>query len=56
MKDCKLISNYNSGEGDIQLSETFNAADPLLRADILKDWIFLLGEQYKKALVEMREG
>lgn len=56
MKDCKLVADYNNGEGKIELSERFNSADCLLRADILKDWIYDLTNAYNKALEEMRAG
>jgi hypothetical protein len=50
-----LKANFNAGEGDIgNVLEFRYSNDPLMRADLLKDWIFLLEEEYEEALLDMR--
>ncbi len=53
MKIPKLTAKLNDGEGDLIIDPDWNALPPLLRADILKDWIHLLDEEYVKARSEM---
>jgi len=53
MKDCKLVTDYENGSGSVELSDRFKDADPLLRADILQDWIDELYQEYEKAVSEM---
>jgi len=54
MKDCKLIADYENGEGEVKLSDRFNDENSLLRADILQDWMGLLTFAYNVALSDMR--
>lgn len=42
----------DDGEGSIGNLEEFRKFDPLLRADLLKDWIGDLNVEYEKALEE----
>jgi hypothetical protein len=51
----KLKASFDNGEGSISVPESFKNCYPLLKADILKDWIYDLEEEYKKARQEMRE-
>lgn len=53
MKVPKLVANEFDGEGYMLVPNEWLEADPLLRADILKDWIYSLENQYKSALVEL---
>ena len=53
MKTPKLIANDYYGEGYIMVPDEWQKADPLLKADILKDWIYALESQYKASLVEL---
>jgi hypothetical protein len=41
-----LKANFETGEGDIGNIEKWSEHEPLLRADILKDWIYLLQIEY----------
>lgn len=54
MKTPKLIANDYYGEGYIIVPDEWQQADPLLKADILKDWIYALESQYNSALVELK--
>jgi hypothetical protein len=54
-KRCRLIADYESGDGEVVLSEEFLSSYPLIRADILQDWISILTTEYEKALDEMRK-
>lgn len=53
MKDCKLVSDYESGEGDVILSDRFKSESPLLRADILGDWLYCIAKFYDQAVDEL---
>lgn len=53
MKTPKLIANDYYGEGYLIVPDEWQQADPLLKADILKDWIYALENQYKASLVEL---
>lgn len=53
MKTPKLIANDYYGEGYILVPDEWQHLDPLLKADILKDWIYALESQYKASLVEL---
>ena len=45
--------DLDNGEGSIGNTESFRQLDPLLRCDILTDWIYELNKEYKLA---QREG
>ena len=53
MKVPKLVANDYYGEGYIIVPDEWQQSDPLLKADILKDWIYALESQYKASLVEL---
>ena len=53
MKVPKLVANDYYGEGYIIVPDEWQQSDPLLKADILKDWIYALESQYKATLVEL---
>lgn len=54
MKDIKgLKADFENGEGAVKLPDDFLNEDPLLRADILKDWLYFLEIEYGKANGEM---
>jgi hypothetical protein len=44
-----LKANFETGEGDIGNIEKWSENEALLRADILKDWIYLLQVEYDVA-------
>lgn len=46
-------ANFANGEGSIGNIEKFKTLDPLLRADLLKDWICELNELYDDAVKNM---
>ena len=51
-----LKANFFNGEGDIGNIENWRRDNyPLLRADILQDWIGLLEQEYDVALEDMRK-
>lgn len=54
MKTPKLVANDYYGEGYIIVPDEWQQANPLLKADILKDWIYALESQYNSALVELK--
>lgn len=54
MKDIKgLKADFGNGEGAVKLPDDFLDEDPLLRADILRDWLYFLEIEYGKAKGEM---
>ena len=52
MKQLRLHANYFSGEGCLKNVEEFKELDALLRADLLKDWIYDLNKLYEVAVEE----
>ena len=51
-----LKANFDSGEGSIGNLEKFRAChDGLMRADLLKDWIYFLEQEYDLALEQMNK-
>lgn len=48
-KGPKLLYNYETGEGHIQMRNSFIFNDPLLRMDVIKDWLYLLQTLYEEA-------
>lgn len=55
MKVPKLLANVECGEGNIKMPDDWNQHHFLLRADILKDWIGLLGQEYDKTLEDWKK-
>jgi len=45
-----LKADFFNGEGSIGNIEKWREHDPLLRADILNDWIYELSEEYNYAV------
>ena len=54
-KKPTLKAVVDFGEGSIGVPDEWNTYDPLLRMDLLKDWIYDLQEEYDKAHAENRE-
>ena len=54
-KRTRLIADYENGEGKVRLGDEFKSQSALMRADILKDWIFELEERYAEARRDMRK-
>ena len=52
MKQLRLHANYFNGEGCLKNVEEFKELDALLRADLLKDWIYDLNKLYEAAVKE----
>jgi len=53
--EIRLKADFDNGEGELRnLCKWRNAHSPSLRADILKDWMCLVEEEYAKTLYEMR--
>jgi len=46
----KLVANYQTGEGKVINIPAFQKLDPLLQADLLKDWIYDLEILYGQAV------
>jgi len=48
MRDAKLTlkANFETGEGDIGNIEKWSEHEPLLKVDLLRDWIALLQIEY----------
>jgi hypothetical protein len=42
------------GEGEIKMSDEFDSYNTLLKLDLLKDWCYLLDEEYDKKREEYR--
>lgn len=45
-----LKADTDAGEGAVIIPKGFSELYPLLRADLLKDWIFQLEKEYRKAM------
>ena len=54
MKIPRLIADEEVGEGYLIVPEKWQQIDPLLKADILKDWIYALENMYNSSLIEMK--
>jgi len=52
-KDIRLRLNEFDGEGEVLTSDRWDSLHPMLRADLLKDWIYDLTELYSDAWQEM---
>jgi len=44
----KLLANWGSGEGKIRLTPEWKIESPLMKLDLLQDWIFLLEREYDR--------
>ena len=47
-----LRANLDSGEGNVPLTSKFDELSPLMKADLLKDWIGQLGVLYTDVLTD----
>jgi len=54
-KVIKLLADWDSGEGEIRLPPEWQSEYPLMKLDLLKDWIFLLETEYKRELKKWSE-
>ena len=50
MRVCSISWNGNSDETKVKFNDEFASADWIVRADVLKDAIEILQEEYNKAL------
>ena len=48
----QLKANLNSGEGDAKIIAEFDDLTPLMKMDLLKDWIYDLEKAYEEARAE----
>lgn len=55
MKMISLDGDFELGEGDLKITEAFRKTGALLRADMIKDWMYDLERLYKEALADMHE-
>lgn len=57
MRQTKLTLKWNlsEGEGSIGNIESFRSLDPLLRCDILSDWINGLNEEHEQASKDLMD-
>lgn len=46
MTGIRLVPNWSAVEGDIKKSPDWDELQPLVKLDILKDWIGLLSTEY----------
>jgi len=54
MKTTKMLKmDLDNGEGEFIQSPEFYYEDPLLKLDILKDWIFDLKKAYNRELEKL---
>ena len=53
MSAPKLWQDLFAGEGTVGFPPEWLQLDPLLRADLLKDWLIELEKQYDAAVAEM---
>ena len=53
MKTIRLTASHTHGEGSILVSDDFNDCPPMLRYDLLSDWINLLENEYQKARADL---
>jgi hypothetical protein len=52
-----LLADFINGEGSIGNIENWRKNNyPILRADLLKDWIALLQDEYNLAINDLRKG
>jgi hypothetical protein len=55
MRVLNLNANLDLGEGSVGITAEYKRCGALLRADILKDWIYDLERLYEEAITDMRE-
>jgi hypothetical protein len=53
-KKPTLKADVDCGEGTVGIPDDWRKYDPLLRMDLLKDWIHELEEEYDRAHAENR--
>jgi len=46
---------YDTAETNVTLSSRFRSQPALFRADVLKDWIYILEREYDIAVADMRD-
>ena len=49
---CK--ANIFTGEGEVQILYQFHGLDPLMKADLLSDWVQDIQDLYEKALEDIK--
>jgi hypothetical protein len=54
MTGIRLVPNWSAVEGDIKKSPDWDELQPLVKLDILKDWIGLLSTEYDSCMYEWR--
>ena len=54
-KVIKLLADWDSGEGGIRRPPEWEVEYPLMKLDLLKDWIYLLEVEYKREMQNWRE-
>ena len=54
-KVIKLLADWDSGEGGMRLPPEWEVEYPLMKLDLLKDWIYLLEVEYKREMQNWRE-
>ena len=54
-KVIKLVANWDSGEGRLNLPIEWQIESQLMKLDLLKDWIYLLDIEYNKEFKEWRK-
>ena len=53
MKKPKFHANEFSGEGEVTFPDDWNVHHAILRADLLRDWIYDLEKEYNKTVEEI---
>lgn len=56
MKLPKLTANLDGGEGNVSIPQDWKNLHPLLKMDILGDWIGVLESEYKKSRKDFRNS
>ena len=53
MKAAKFFKmDLDNGEGEFKLTNEFKSEDPLLKLDIMKDWLVMLKKEYNITIDE----
>jgi hypothetical protein len=55
MNKLTLKANFDEGSGSVGNKDKWKKLDPLLRLDILQDWISELKEEYEIAFADNRK-
>ena len=50
MIGIKCKADIYIGEGELKISDKFNELNPLLKADLLKDWSYEMNKLYNNAV------